>query len=159
MCVLRGAKGLLLLALAQEGVTIDPNTLAASLTLPTSGKHPHTGTSSSGTGVGYSSSNLSVPSPRIFRKAEAVRCLLQEELSDLLRDIIVPVSLSPATSSLCSAVFTCFCYSFRTYPTVLSYAILSYPMLCYAMLCYAMLCYTILYYTILYYTMLYYTIL
>ena len=144
MCVLRGAKGLLLLALAQEGVTVDPNTLAASLTLPTSGKHPHTGTSSSGTGVGYSSSHLSVPSPRIFRKAEAVRCLLQEELSDLLRDIIVPVSLSPAISSLCSAVFNCVCSSFCTFPTVLSYAMLSYPILSYPILSYPILSYHIL---------------
>ena len=136
MCVLRGAKGLLLLALAQEGVTIDPNTLAASLTLPTTGKHPHTGSSSSGTGVGYSSSNLSVPSPRIFRKAEAVRCLLQEELSDLLRDIIVPVSLFTANSSLWSAVFVPLClfifFAIKftcTYRPVISHAMLSYPIL------------------------------
>ena len=133
MCVLRGAKGLLLLALAQEGVTIDQNTLAASLTLPTTGKHPHTGSSSSGTGVGYSSSNLSVPSPRIFRKAEAVRCLLQEELSDLLRDIIVPVSLSTANSSLFSAVFVPLClfifFAVHQYRPVISHAMLSYPIL------------------------------
>ena len=109
MCVLRGAKGLLLLALAQEGVTIDPNTLAASIHLVTTGKHPNTGSSSSGTGVGYSSSNLSVPSPRIFRKAEAVRCLLQEELSDLLRDIIVPVSQS--LIPVFSTVAVCVCVS------------------------------------------------
>ena len=121
MCVLRGAKGLLLLALAQEGVTIDPNTLTASLTLPTTIKHPGSSSSSSssssgmgaGVGVGYSSANLSVPSPRIFRKAEAVRCLLQEELSDLLRDIIVPVSraLFPSLSTAVVCVCVCVYYS------------------------------------------------
>jgi hypothetical protein len=121
MCVLRGAKGLLLLALAQEGVTIDPNTLTASLTLPSTAKHPGSSSSSSssssgtGAGVGYSSANLSVPSPRIFRKAEAVRCLLQEELSDLLRDIIVPVSttlfLSDA-AAVCIYICVCVCVVF-----------------------------------------------
>ena len=112
MCVLRGAKGLLLLALAQEGVTIDPNTLTASLTLPSTAKHPgsSSSSSSSGTGLGYSSANLSVPSPRIFRKAEAVRCLLQEELSDLLSDIIVPVTTALSQSAAAAdaaAVFVC----------------------------------------------------
>jgi hypothetical protein len=113
MCVLRGAKGLLLLALAQEGVTIDPNTLTASITLPSTAKHPGSSSSSSssssgvGLGVGYSSANLSVPSPRIFRKAEAVRCLLQEELSDLLRDIIVPVSTTLSLPPCCCCLYVC----------------------------------------------------
>lgn len=96
MGVLRGAKGLLLQALAQEGVTIDPVTLSASLTVAAArGPTPSSssgGGSGSGSGTGYVYSTLCTPSPRIFRKAEAVRCLLQEELNDLLRDIIVPVS-------------------------------------------------------------------
>jgi hypothetical protein len=46
--------------------------------------------------IGSVDNNLSfsfefTPSPRIFRRAEAVRSLLQEEFSDLLRDIVVPV--------------------------------------------------------------------
>jgi hypothetical protein len=95
MGVLRGAKGLLLQALAQEGVTIDPVTLAASLTVAVAARGPSSSSSSgggAGAGTGYVYSTLCTPSPRIFRKAEAVRCLLQEELNDLLRDIIVPVS-------------------------------------------------------------------
>jgi hypothetical protein len=39
------------------------------------------------------------PSPRIFRRAEAVRSLLQEEFSDLLRDIVVPVQEGDPESS------------------------------------------------------------
>jgi hypothetical protein len=95
MGVLRGAKGLLLQALAQEGVTVDPVTLAASLTVAAAARGPLSSSSSgggSGAGTGYVYSTLCTPSPLIFRKAEAVRCLLQEELNDLLRDIIVPVS-------------------------------------------------------------------
>jgi hypothetical protein len=95
MGVLRGAKGLLLQALAQEGVTIDPVTLAATLTVAVAARGPSSSSSSgggAGAGTGYVYSTLCTPSPRIFRKAEAVRCLLQEELNDLLRDIIVPVS-------------------------------------------------------------------
>lgn len=96
MGVLRGAKGLLLQALAQEGVAIDPVTLTASLTVASAARGPTPSSSSgggsgSGSGTGYVYSTLCTPSPRIFRKAEAVRCLLQEELNDLLRDIIVPV--------------------------------------------------------------------
>ena len=92
MGVLRGAKGLLLQALAQEGVTIDPVTLTASLSVAAAAARGSTSSSSgAGTGTGYVYSTLCTPSPRIFRKAEAVRCLLQEELNDLLRDIIVPV--------------------------------------------------------------------
>ena len=102
MGVLRGAKGLLLQSLAQEGVHIDPITLAASLRITSSSARSSGSGSGSGSGsavpppfglgLSYSYSTLCSPSPRIFRKAEAVRCLLQDELSDLLRDIIVPVS-------------------------------------------------------------------
>lgn len=95
MGVLRGAKGLLLQALAQDGVTIDPVTLVASLTVTAAVRGSTSSGGGAGTGVGaeagYVYSTLCTPSPRIFRKAEAVRCLLQEELNDLLRDIIVPV--------------------------------------------------------------------
>ena len=88
MEVLRSAKGLLLQSLAQEGVTVDPVSLTATLTpSPSTASAWH---SSSGTKCSYS--NVCAPSSRTFRRAEAVRCLLQEELSDLLRDVIVPVS-------------------------------------------------------------------
>lgn len=101
MGVLRGAKGLLLQALAQEGVTIDPVTLTASLSVAAAAARGSTSSSSgAGTGTGYVYSTLCTPSPRIFRKAEAVRCLLQEELNDLLRDIIVPVSKAKKCGAL-----------------------------------------------------------
>ena len=99
MGVLRGAKGLLLQALFQEGVVIDSITLTASL-VPSVGRGGSvassfpSSSSSSGMDLDYSYTSLCAPSPRIFRKAESVRCLLQDELSDLLRDIIVPVSVA-----------------------------------------------------------------
>lgn len=97
MEVLRSAKGLLLQSLAQEGVTVDPVSLTATLSpspSTASAWHPSSGVNGTraGTGTKYSYSNVSAPSSRTFRRAEAVRSLLQEELSDLLRDVIVPVS-------------------------------------------------------------------
>ena len=99
MGVLRRAKGLLLQALFQEGVIIDSVTLSASL-VPSVGRGGSVASSSPSSSsssvmeLDYSYTSLCAPSPRIFRKAESVRCLLQDELSDLLQDIIVPVGVA-----------------------------------------------------------------
>ena len=111
MSVLRGAKRLLLQALFQEGVIIDSITLGASLAphLGERGNATSFSSSSSSTalrmGPSYSHTSLCAPSPRIFRKAEAVRCLLQDELSDLLRDIIVPVGDLYPTVLYCTVLY------------------------------------------------------
>jgi hypothetical protein len=95
--VLQGARGMLLQALAQEGVDVDPVTLFATLAARKS-------THFQGVDNSLSFSFEFTPSPRIFRRAEAVRSLLQEEFSDLLRDIVVPVNIcldrKSASSSL-----------------------------------------------------------
>ena len=100
--VLGGARALLLHALAADGVHVDPASLAvtvASAHRDSSHHQPHHGSSS-----GDASSNgpeggaapllllqpLSVPSPRLFRRAEAVRQFIQDELADLLRDVVLP---------------------------------------------------------------------
>jgi hypothetical protein len=115
--VLVKARNLLLRALTAEGVIVDPTTLAVSVAAgsTTSNTSSNTYTAalhSSGGGAGggkvsvgsaYGSlahslsagseyAAASASSPRLYRRAEAVRALLQDELSDLLNDIILPVS-------------------------------------------------------------------
>ena len=97
--VLGGAKALLLHALAGEGVLVDPHTLAASV----AAGHKPTGTGTGGEANAASAAPpaldslplllqaLCVPSPRLFRRAEAVRQFMQDEIGDLLRDVVMPV--------------------------------------------------------------------
>ena len=96
--VLGGARALLLHALSSEGVYLDGSTLVATT---------YSAKNNQGTGAAadapsdndYELSTLAsilssqsslchVPSPRLFRRAEAVRQYMQDELADLLHDVV-----------------------------------------------------------------------
>ena len=97
--VLGGARALLLHALSSEGVYLDGSTLVAT-TLPAknnqragvgAGDAPSDSEydlSTMASVVSSQSSLCHVPSPRLFRRAEAVRQYMQDELADLLHDVV-----------------------------------------------------------------------
>ncbi len=105
--VMLRAKSQLFDALAAEGLIVDSNTLNISI---------H-GSSSSTTVGGGSGSNKTrsnllnvdieaaewMPSPRIFRRAEYVRALLEEEITDMFGEIVSPVNEGDTTTT---AAFT-----------------------------------------------------